>query len=377
MQTPSYAPGVTHRDTLLDATRALAITMVVVAHGLNFFGDYPGAIIMMYEFGLLGVEIFFVLSGFLVGGIVYEQFAANQRVHEWLLKFLKRRWFRTLPNYFLFLIVAIAWERYYYGEFPNFLAYLFLLQNFAWEVQRLYMHSWSLPVEEFFYLIFPIMLLGVGRIKASANSNFFLACAVLFIASTTLRTFAATDPARTFNLGIREVVVYRLDSFMIGALAYVLYSRPHRLQQNFAFALGISLTTLSALAVAKVFGDLDDSFFWKVWWTPMTSLGIAGVLLGLIGRVSFKRRLAVPIESVARWSYSMYLSNSCIVILMLSLVPLGPTDSAGWRTLWFVIYVGITTAVSALIYSRFEKPITDLRERRPRPVGTVTTEATL
>lgn len=363
MEQNGYFPGVSGRDPVLDAIRSLAIVLVISAHGMNFFADYRYATPMMFEFGLFGVEIFFVLSGFLVGGIVYEKFLEDTKVDNWIWMFLTRRWFRTLPNYYLFLIVALVWERYYYGEFPNFLSYLFLLQNFSTEIQRLYMQSWSLPVEEFFYIIFPVMLLVVGRIRLSANVKFMLTCTILFVASLALRANAALEPDRTFNLGIREVVIYRLDSFMIGALAYAAYRKRLFVGSLGILSTGAILTMLSILSVWKVFGDLDHSIFWKIWWTPITSIGLACLMLGSMEKMAIPSILIKPVEYVARWSYSMYLSNSPLVLFLLHVIPQKAEDPFLLRLLYFLSYFGVTVIVSAATYRFFEKPTTAMRDR--------------
>jgi peptidoglycan/LPS O-acetylase OafA/YrhL len=120
-------PSNNRRNFGLDVLRAAAIMMVLLSHmagALNLFGIY-------------GVELFFVLSGFLIGDILIQTAARlNRFAFEDLTEFWKRRWFRTLPNYYLFLVLyLVEWFARYSadGAAPtDVYLYPFFLQNFAW-----------------------------------------------------------------------------------------------------------------------------------------------------------------------------------------------------------------------------------------------------
>lgn len=110
------------RNIGLDLPRAAAITLVVASH---YVSHYP-------LLGVYGVELFFALSGFLIGGILYRELAAPG---DWTLprvkRFWLRRWYRTLPNYYLFLGVAVVFHAFY-GGLPSpggFLPYLVFAQT--------------------------------------------------------------------------------------------------------------------------------------------------------------------------------------------------------------------------------------------------------
>ena len=86
------------RNVWLDACRSLAIILVLLSHGRHFLTPvWDGAAIFRIG-GFLGVELFFVLSGFLIGGIVARDFERSVDGSGWLHKFFLRRWLRTLPN---------------------------------------------------------------------------------------------------------------------------------------------------------------------------------------------------------------------------------------------------------------------------------------
>lgn len=100
-------PSESKRVFGLDLMRSVAILLVLLSHTLMLFRfQYPmtgwGALS-----GILGVELFFVLSGFLIGGILLRSFEKSCRGYD-LLHFWRQRWFRTLPNYYLFLIINLG-----------------------------------------------------------------------------------------------------------------------------------------------------------------------------------------------------------------------------------------------------------------------------
>ena len=140
----------------LDIMRALAIIFVVLEHGLMLQKantTFPWIKLIN------GVELFFVLSGFLIGGMLIRIFEkSNTFGIKTMGRFWIRRWFRTLPNYYLVLLINIFIV--YFGiiheDFSQFnWKFFFFLQNFSGPFTNFFWESWSLSIEEWFYLIFP------------------------------------------------------------------------------------------------------------------------------------------------------------------------------------------------------------------------------
>ena len=154
------ADPISNRVFGLDLLRSLAIISVVFAHTLYLFKDFfPWAFRFHLWSAFIGVEMFFVLSGFLIGRILLRSFDESPGVKT-LFGFWLRRWFRTLPNYYLFLIIYIFLYPAPGGHYPDLMSFVFFFQNFAsWRLDGLFEISWSLAVEEWFYLLFPAVLL--------------------------------------------------------------------------------------------------------------------------------------------------------------------------------------------------------------------------
>ena len=148
----------------LDVYRAVAILLVVMSHASYFTGSMFSWLpsIPLPD----GVELFFVLSGFLIGTILIKTLEESERFgYRELFHFWKRRWFRTLPNYYLILLV-------YYILVSNSIIggddaieqfnwkFLVFAQNLYESFYGFYLESWSLSIEEWFYIILPIIIIG-------------------------------------------------------------------------------------------------------------------------------------------------------------------------------------------------------------------------
>ena len=136
----------------LDIVRSIAILLVVYTHAIAFI---PKGIWRFYYLlprpGIDGVSIFFVLSGFLIGTILLKIIDKSDFTHRVLLNFWIRRWFRTLPNYFLILLILLIYQVTVIGNMGGFnLKYLIFSQNLLHAHPEFFSEAWSLSVEEWF-----------------------------------------------------------------------------------------------------------------------------------------------------------------------------------------------------------------------------------
>jgi peptidoglycan/LPS O-acetylase OafA/YrhL len=159
----------------LDLMRAAAVLGVMYLH-VVFLGiaKPPGG----SELASFGVEIFFVLSGYLVGSSALETLSRSPQ--SGILEFLTRRWFRTLPAYYAFLLLNLNLSSQHVFDWR----YLFFLQTFTGQEPLPYFNeSWTLAVEEWFYLLLPFSLLALWGRKLATVLCWFGAFITVSIAA--------------------------------------------------------------------------------------------------------------------------------------------------------------------------------------------------
>ncbi|MBK9638567.1 MAG: acyltransferase [Bacteroidetes bacterium] len=135
------------RRSELDFLRGVAILLVLFRHYL--YNDY------LYDIGWIGVDLFFVLSGFLVSGLLFKEFKITNSVNY--LNFLIRRGFKIYPVFYLFITFTILWKIKIHSplELRCLVGEIFFLQNY---VGNMWSHTWSLAVEEHFYLLLTLLI---------------------------------------------------------------------------------------------------------------------------------------------------------------------------------------------------------------------------
>jgi peptidoglycan/LPS O-acetylase OafA/YrhL len=350
----------------LDVFRSIAILTVVLGHGKLIIRDaYPEiASIPLPN----GVEIFFVLSGFLIGQIIFKQIGSEQFASlQDLTLFWRFRWFRTLPNYYLVLVLNIVLAyfdltHYTFGAY-SWKFWLFL-QNFAWPFFAFYPESWSLAVEEWFYLLFPaalVLVLGLSK-KSQAKLLSLLVVLLFIVVPTLLKLQFAIDTdfidKDDWGKQIRRVVVYRLDSIMMGVLFAWIAFYHERFFRNTRFlllAVGISINLLN-----RSFNSEVDSVFSEAFFLSINGLSMAMTLPFFAHWQRVKGRLAQFITYISVISYAMYLVHFSLVLNpMYRFLDFSTRAPVLW---YFAAFIGATFFLSHLLYKFFEKPMTDLRK---------------
>lgn len=386
----------------LDVMRALAILIVVDAHSTVALKEYyDGA----FWHHLLpdGVELFFVLSGFLIGGILIRTYEKNGRFDGGLLlNFWTRRWFRTLPNYYLVLtgLIALAvgraWRSGLHHSLPakgELVKYYLFLQNFASYVPDFFPETWSLAIEEWSYITLPLILWALHVLMPARwpRQRIALSAILLIIVGTNIGRFVAAvlTPIGEGELGFRGIVVTRLDAISYGVLAaYVKHYFPafwtNDRTRNRLAVVGLALIVLTSFTASIVIlkyyvqaGIYPAYVFYKrTFYFPVIGLSMALIVpymdgwrtaTGLWARFGIARL----ITHISLISYSMYLLN--LTPIMLTLLERFPTTSAavGWTKVG--VFWGLTLVMSTLLFAYFEKPVTELRERLSKKEPTLLT----
>ena len=357
----------------LDLMRAIAILMVLLGHCLWIF---PQSNNIFYQFltlfGFFGVELFFVLSGFLIGNILIKHFVQKDFTFKTALHFLKRRWFRTLPNYFLIVIINVIIAALIGYTIQDTWRYFFFLQNFNTTMLPFFPESWSLSVEEFAYIFLPILLVLTAAFSKKHKANTYLFSVLLliivsFVAKIIYTNATSNTTLDQWNLSLKSVVIYRLDSIYIGVFASLIFNNYSNLWKKYKYAylmLGLLIFFTLFFELGRL-GILIEThpFFWNVLYLPITSIGVALLLPVLSLWKTETAAFQQPIEYISKISYSIYLLHySLILYLMMYFLDIS-SYSKLQLYLFTALYITIVFILSALLYRFYEKPMMDLRDK--------------
>ncbi len=345
----------------LDVMRAMAIALVVFAHSSSLMSSSERNTCWFPRID--GVDLFFVLSGFLVGGLLLR--APLRGAEAWprhLLDFWQRRWLRTLPNYFLFLLINIL--LLHWGIAPGMLskatvAYVVFLQNFHVPLDLFFWESWSLAVEEWFYLTFPLLLTGLVVIARVRSSRAFLVTALVFCAVPILARIGALHPVTTaaeLDLFVRKMVSTRLDAIGIGALAaWVLNAFPLVWKRS---RWPLFIVGLLVLIVASEHRPAPNDPLLTALYFSLVPLSI-GCLLPLLSNWRSGHPLTRPIVLVSRTAYALYLVHMPVFYLLQHWVEVLPTPGV----VLTISYWTVCLLISTVVLHTVELPFMRLRDR--------------
>lgn len=357
----------------LDVVRALAILLVLLSH-LYYLADSinPSIISLSGLVGYAGVELFFVLSGFLIGTILLKQYLEDDFSVKSIYIFLKRRWFRTLPNYYLILLINLLIAYFLNYGSANWYHYFYFFQNFCIYNITFFSESWSLSVEEWTYILLPFSLFLGWRFKNrfSKKSIFLLTILFLIVIAHCFRLLHFSSHSiynmEVWNTNIKSIVVYRFDTILYGVvLAWI-----HHFYANFLYQKRIYFLILAAhlfflqFIIFNVLGiDIISSpIYFNVFYFTMSSFTFS---LALPLFIFWKKRVLIfsPIvDFISKISYAMYLIHYSIVVVLLKYIIFQYSLQFSIITM-VLIYFGITISVSYLLYRFYEKPLMNLRDK--------------
>jgi peptidoglycan/LPS O-acetylase OafA/YrhL len=307
----------------LDHLRALAIILVFFFHYGRLF-PHPEWTNAISKFGWTGVDLFFVLSGYLIASQLFVKIARGEGV---LLKeFFIKRFFRIIPAY---AVVVAVYFCFPYVREREALAplwkYLTFTQNLGLDIssQGTFSHAWSLCIEEQFYLFLPLILFALVRFKR-VNKGFWVLF-ILFLFGFAIRLYsyqtlvAVHGDGDSFWLYWYKWIYYptycRLDGLLAGvSIAAVLQFYPALKDRTSKYGNGLLATSLLILTGAY-FVCLDESSFGaSVFGFPLVSIGYGVMVLGAISPSSFLFRFKSSVSAtIAALSYAVYLIHKMVI----------------------------------------------------------------
>ncbi|HEY5410635.1 MAG TPA: acyltransferase, partial [Caulobacteraceae bacterium] len=355
----------------LDLLRAAAIGWVMLYH-LAVVGLISREL-WLVRFGWMGVDLFFVLSGFLIAGQLLRPWARGQRPS--LRRFFSRRLLRTIPAYWAVLAVYALFPMV--REAPHLQplwVFLSFTQNlFLGDRPNAFSHAWSLSVEEQFYLMLPLILLLLA-IRPNAKVAIGLMAAILVLGIGLRAWFWLHEVApsgQPDGMPYMRLIYYptysRLDGLLAGvAAAAVKVFRPQTWRRlaarpNLLLVLGAAGVVGSSFVFGgQIAGLLGASLGYPMLALSLVLMVVAG---GEAGSVIGRRALPGA-AAVATVSYSLYLSHKMVFhAVAVGLIPI----PAAWRGLEPLLALVLAAPVGAALYFTVERPFLKLRDRLEGP----------
>lgn len=360
-----------HRIVGLDILRSIAILLVLFIHGKALIPkENQAAYDSLNIFRIDGVSIFFVLSGFLIGGILLKMIAQSNFKRKDLLNFWIRRWFRTIPNYILILIVLVTYYQLsFHNGFEKFsIEYLFFLQNFYKPHPAFFSEAWSLTIEEWFYLLFPMSCYVLNLLFKNKAKSLLISAIIFLVIPLILRIFKFESGIALHDLdgNYRKIVILRLDSLMYGIIAaYV-----HFKHQDLWLKSRIPLLVIGIFMLTMLYFNSSQ---WLYFYFPV-QFNIESIVtllflpfLSMLKSTRIKG-LDIFFIFISLISYSLYIINYSLVIGCM--IPITPIlmykfgiqlQEAAYFN--FIVF-GVYNVLGAIIlYKFYEHPMTKLRDK--------------
>lgn len=342
------------RNFGLDVVRTISIWMVLIYHLKVFYID-----LSPLTLGLVGVEVFFVLSGFLIGAIIFKDLDKNLGFFKTITHFWKRRWYRILPLYYFILLFKFVLLDHSIGW--NILYYVFFLQNNFFGVHY-FSVSWSLVIEEWFYLFSPIFLFIVYRSKLLIAKALWLI--LLFILFVNLARFGYVIIKDVPYGGVNGNVPFRFDSLFYGVLLAFLKHKKSAFysicQKASIHITGLGLF-LGYLLFVHFLPNAEHSIFVRTFGFTLLPLSIA-LTVPFIENAQFSlvnsKAIRKLIEANSKWTYAIYLTH----VFAFKYFLFDPiVDFGKWPNT--VIALAVTFMASGFGYHFVEKPFLKLRDK--------------
>ena len=351
----------------IDSLRALAVLAVIIYHvDVNYL---PG--------GFLGVDLFFVLSGYLISSLIIKEYRKTGSLN--LYNFYIRRARRLLPAvYFMItvgLVVMVLFNEVLLRKSHLDAIFGYIYSSNWWYIfhkldyfdsfgaQSPFKHLWSLAIEEQFYMIFPLLFLLVNRKKKSKDGTFKLNKNFLYVVLG-LILVSLIAHILLFDINNISRIYFGTDtrafSLLVGVVGAILYpmERLHTKvtpQQNLIYSV-ISLVSIATLITVMIYTSEYNTWLYRGGFLLVAILGLIVIISSGKQHTVMARLLSFkPVVFIGKISYSLYLWHFPILVLTTPVAEIGNTN------IYFVILRVILTFVVAIVsYVFVETPIRKL-----------------
>jgi peptidoglycan/LPS O-acetylase OafA/YrhL len=356
----------------LDHLRALAIILVMVHH---YRVGIPAWLEPVSKIGWTGVDLFFILSGYLIGYQLLKEIKETNKIS--FKRFYLKRFFKIIPAYFLILILYYSLQNYKEGPgMPPLWKFLTFTQNFGLDVLhgKSLSHAWSLCIEEQFYLLLPITIFVIFLFKFQRHAIYLIG-GLVFIGFI-LRLYSWQQYVQPFidngdnlkaQLGFLEKIYYpsynRMDGLLFGVcIAASLNYKPKFVNfispyGNYVLLLGIGIFILAYQICNRFL-----SFNIAIYGYTLVSLSYGLMVLSALCPSCILYKLKSKATFIiATLSYVVYLSHKQIFhLIKLGIANLGIDPQSTWL---FWICLLIAMLFGFLLHLIIEKPFLQLRDK--------------
>ncbi|WP_410211871.1 acyltransferase family protein [Aquirhabdus sp.] len=360
----------------LDTLRAAAIILVFMYHYMVFV-SHEHTFGWLSEIGWMGVDLFFVLSGYLIANQLFTGIKRGQHISA--KHFYARRALRTLPIFWIVLAAYFIFPAVMGGKTPPPLwSFLTFTQNYHLQPGTAFSHAWSLCIEEQFYLIFPLILMAGMRFRFNRVYGWILLFGLILvgvIARILLwQTYGRESLGQVsgYYPHIYYATLCRFDEFLPGiAVALV---------KNFYPAFWIRMTRygqlwlgLSVLAVGSIFYSayhfyyMDEygyGFFMTAFGYSLIAWVFTLCVVAALCPSSWLYRVRVPgAASIALWSYSIYLSHKPLAYILQKLLAESQWITVQWLPLLTLIVIVLACVIMGAVLYQVEAFFMRVRDR--------------
>jgi peptidoglycan/LPS O-acetylase OafA/YrhL len=356
----------------LDFLRAIAIVLVFLWH-FRRYGS-PDWLAGISKFSWTGVDLFFVLSGYLIGGQLFNKIAADRPVSVY--EFYFKRFFRIIPAYLVVLIFYFSIPAFHERDaISPVWKFLTFTMNFGLDYQNAgsFSHAWSLCIEEQFYLIFPILVVLLSKIKLGNKVSLILLG--LFVFSFIVRIYSwltFVSPiygdqenmsliGNTYSMYIYYPTYNRLDGLLVGVfIALLLAFKPAIKEKinskgNLLFCIGLVILTITYFLSVEQFSLTTATFSY-----PLVSIGYGFLVLAVLCPSCFVNRFNLKVFTIlATLSYSIYLTHKQLNHITQDLL----TEYDLNKNLLILICFSVSLIGGFLLHLTIEKPFLWLRDK--------------